>query len=119
MQKVCKMYRPFFGHLCKSFSVFMPAATVNSHTNSHVGFNNVCVSVGSATLVAIFVFFESLDCKMSLMSFSLAFPNLEVNELATDILLVRPNYKQTDDNVTSRKSCFPFEARNGLFTEEQ
>ena len=56
---------------------------------------------------------------MSLMSFSLAFPNLEVKELATDILLVRPNDKQTDDNVTSRKSCFPFEARNGLFTEEQ
>jgi hypothetical protein len=23
--------------------------------------------------------------------------------------------KQTDDNVTSGKSCFPFEARNGLF----
>jgi hypothetical protein len=37
----------------------------------------------------IFVFFESLDCKMSLMSFSLAFPNLEVEELATAILLVR------------------------------
>jgi hypothetical protein len=66
------------------------------------------VSVCSATLVAFFVFFESLDCKMSLMSFSLAFPNLEVEELATAILLVRPNCKQTDDNVTFRKSCFPF-----------
>ena len=52
---------------------------------------------------------------MSLMSFSLAFPNLEVEELATAILLVRPNCKQTDDNVTSGKSCFPFEARNWLF----
>jgi hypothetical protein len=40
----------------------------------------------------------------------LAFPNLEVEELATAILLVRPNCKQTDDNVTSGKSCFPFEA---------
>jgi hypothetical protein len=49
----------------------------------------------------------------------LAFPNLEVEELATAILLVRPNCKQTDDNVTSRKSCFPFEARNGLFTGKQ
>ena len=53
---------------------------------------------------------------MSFMSFSLAFPNLEVEELATAILLVRPNCIQTDDNVTSGKSCFPFEARNGLFT---
>ena len=26
-----------------------------------------------------------------------------------------PNCKQTDDNVTSGESCFPFEARNGLF----
>jgi hypothetical protein len=66
------------------------------------------VSVCSATLVVFFVFFESLDCKMSVMSFSLAFPNLEVKELATAILLVRPNCKQTDDNVTFRKSCFPF-----------
>ena len=24
--------------------------------------------------------------------------------------------KQTDDNVTAGESCFPFEARNGLFT---
>jgi hypothetical protein len=46
----------------------------------------------------------------------LAFPNLEVEELATAILLVRPNCKQTDDNVTAGESCFPFEARNGLFT---
>ena len=74
------------------------------------------VSVCSATLVAFFVFFESLDCKML---FSSAFPNLEVEKLATAILLVRPNCKQTDDNVTSGKSCFPFEAHNGLFTGEQ
>jgi hypothetical protein len=46
------------------------------------------------------------------MSFSLAFSNLEVEELATAILLVRPNCKQTDDNVTSG-------TRNGLFTGEQ
>jgi hypothetical protein len=43
----------------------------------------------------------------------------EVEELATAILLVRPNCKQTDDNVTSGKSCFPFEAHNGLFTGKQ
>jgi hypothetical protein len=46
----------------------------------------------------------------------LAFPNQKVEELATAILLVRPNCKQADDSVTSGESCFPFEARNGLFT---
>jgi hypothetical protein len=30
------MYRPFFGHLCKSFSVILPAASVSSHINSHL-----------------------------------------------------------------------------------
>jgi hypothetical protein len=34
----------------------------------------------------------------------LAFPNLEVEDLATAILLVRPNCKQTDDNITSGES---------------
>jgi hypothetical protein len=53
------------------------------------------------------------------MSFSLVFPNLEVEELATAIMLVRSNCKQTDDNVTSGKSCFPFEARNGLLPGKQ
>jgi hypothetical protein len=32
------MYRSFFGHLCKSFSVILPAASVSSHINSHLCF---------------------------------------------------------------------------------
>ena len=42
---------------------------------------------------------------MSLMSFSLAFPNLEVEELTTTILLVRPNCKQTDDKKWQIRFC--------------
>ena len=70
------------------------------------------VGVCSATLVSFFVFLNPWIAKCHSCHF------LEV-ELATAILLVRPNCIQTDDNVTSGKSCFPFEARNGLFTGEQ